>query len=618
MGADLSAAAGPDWSRVVADILSGGDVSDRPSMQVGRPLQISSDRTLREIGGNLNDAGGPGASGQNSLTDAVAWGRDAGGISALTSTLTSGTGVVSAQTASPPLLTASTSASGSASPETIANYLTTGFWRESGQVPHSFDTSASNVITISLVGLSANDKVLARGALEAWGMVANLTFREVTGKADITFDDAKPNAFANAYYTTDGNITNADVNIGAQWVKDHGTTIGSYSFQTYIHEIGHALGLGHSGGYDSSNGTEYANDSWQISIMSYNSQAENQVVDASFAYLTSTMMADIIAIQKLYGADKGGVTAGTSIYGVGSNLGNYLDDFFDDPKAGMAHNALTIFDESGIDRIDFGDDTAKQVVNLNGGSYSNVYGLIGNLGIAKGTVIENYVGGSNADKITGNGVANNIKSNAGNDTVSAGSGNDVVNLGDGNDNGSGSVGNDFISGGNGNDILTGGSEHDTLNGDAGIDTLNGDAGNDTLNGGSQNDTLDGGAGNDMLSAGDGNDVLRGSDAIDKLYGGSGNDFLDGGIGNDTLSGGSGSDAFIFAAGKDYVEAFENNLDELRLNDSLWGGTARSIDQVLAMARVVNGDLLFDFGNGNQLTINNLTNADVLRDDLMIY
>ena len=108
------------------------------------------------------------------------------------------------------------------------------------------------MITVNLSGLTADGRQLARWAIEAWEMVADLDFQEVSlGSEMITFDDEDDGAFA---YNPAGGSTAAGVelNVSTNWVDTYGTTIDSYSFQTYVHEIGHAIGLGHQGNYNGS------------------------------------------------------------------------------------------------------------------------------------------------------------------------------------------------------------------------------------------------------------------------------------------------------------------------------------------------------------------------------
>jgi Ca2+-binding RTX toxin-like protein len=101
-----------------------------------------------------------------------------------------------------------------------------------------------------------------------------------------------------------------------------------------------------------------------------------------------------------------------------------------------------------------------------------------------------------------------------------------------------------VIGGSAADKLTGNALDNVLAGNAGDDTLKGGAGNDTLDGGEGIDDLDGGAGNDTLLGGAGDDVLKG---------GAGDDVIKGGAGSDTLTGGAGLDHFVFDSVSDGID-----------------------------------------------------------------
>ena len=116
------------------------------------------------------------------------------------------------------------------------------------------------------------------------------------------------------------------------------------------------MGLGHQGNYNgnATYGTDetFQNDSWQMSVMSYFDQNSNTSVAASYARLLTPMMADILAIQNLYGASN--ATAGNTIWGANSNLGGYLGGVFGEATGGAdmpGYNgnlmAFTIADSGG-------------------------------------------------------------------------------------------------------------------------------------------------------------------------------------------------------------------------------------------------------------------------------
>jgi Ca2+-binding RTX toxin-like protein len=68
----------------------------------------------------------------------------------------------------------------------------------------------------------------------------------------------------------------------------------------------------------------------------------------------------------------------------------------------------------------------NQIINLNGGTWSSIGGLVNNIGIYTTSLIENAVGGSGSDVITGNGANNILTGNAGNDRLLGGAGADTL------------------------------------------------------------------------------------------------------------------------------------------------------------------------------------------------
>lgn len=237
--------------------------------------------------------------------------------------------------------------------------------------------------------------------------------------------------------------------------------------------------------------------------------------------------------------------------------------------------------------------------------------------------VENLRGGSGADRITGSTAQNRLE---------GGAGGDVLN-GDAND-----------------DDLLGGAGNDTLNGGTGNDNFYVDAGDDQMDGGAEDFHSDRiiytGAANGVVNlatgvasfVGLGTDTLRNITAVqtgtgnDRVVGNGesnfiltdyGKDTVDGGAGNDTIQldfhiGGNGSvkfaDTLIYrtGGGADIVTDFNDDLDVL----SLGVAGITTVAKALEKATDFFGSVLFDFGNGNTLRVDNISKA-ALADDIVI-
>jgi serralysin len=516
----------------------------------------------------------------------------------------------------------------------LATQLTTYFW---GGDIHHFNVTQGGTITVNISTLTSAEQTLALAALKDWTDIIGVNFQQVTSGAQITFSDAEdpsgPIAQTDSTWS-DGIISSATVQISKSWVTDYGTSLDSYSFQTYVHEIGHALGLGHEGDYNANanfiTDALFANDSWATSIMSYFSQTDDYYFNNqgfSEDYVLTPMIADVLAMQQLYGLSTTTRT-GDTIYGFNSNADNPVYNASLYPNA-----AYLIYDSGGNDTLDYSNATANQLINLNPETFSNVNGQTGNVMIAPGVVIENAKGGSGDDTIIANDANNVLSGGSGNDTLSyeTASAGVSVNLALTTAQNTGGSGTDTVSGFENligsayNDHLTGGPTTVSISGGAGDDVIDGGTANPasrlTLTGGDGNDTfligtdtgpfvIDGGSGYNVVDGSNasgplllttnyevfgGNDILGniqeiiGSNYGDTLQapfagatliGGGGDDVLTGGDGT-FLAGGTGNDTYIVSSnvqitenpgeGIDTVNAIGNytlgaNLENLTLHE----------------------------------------------------
>ena len=467
-----------------------------------------------------------------------------------------------------------------ADPTTFANYLTHGFWTDMGSTNRSWD---HNNLTYSLSNeFTAAQKDGLRMAFDLWEDVADITFTEVAGGADMTVLEGDDSAAYSSSSTSGTTILSNTISIDTNppWWTNF-DDIGDYALMTAIHEIGHSLGLGHTGNYNGSatyaDDAQWANDSHQMTVMSYfndqNVGSDHWDSSNAWQYSATPMLIDIVAIQNIYGANTT-TRSGNTTYGFNSDAGMDQYDF------SISQVPIAIWDGGGNDTLDLSGYSQDQTIYLTEGDFSSTGYMTNNLVIAYGTTIENAVGGTGADTIYGNDVDNVITGNAGDDIIFGTIGNDTIDGGANTDtvNYTYAVNEfayNFIDGISlsishlvlGFTDLLSNIENYIF---AGVSYtrafLEANYGDNTMNGTASNDRMSGTAAPDEIHAGDGSDTIRAGDGDDTVYGDDGNDIIWAGTGDNTVYGGNGNDYFYLSGSINTVDGGAGN-DEIRYGHS---------------------------------------------------
>ncbi len=515
--------------------------------------------------------------------------------------------------------------------------------------------SYRNGDTNSVTTFSPTQITAARQAMAGWAAVANIAFVETTDTSsnagDIRWGQSNNSSNPTAYawypsvYPQGG-----DIWFGPNYPNYYGNpVVGTYGYQTYVHELGHALGLDHP--HEGPVAAIAGEDQLKYSVMSYRSYNGDDLSGYSTAYYPTTpMLNDVLAIQFLYGANMSYKT-GDDVYQWGAGKKIYE----------------TIWDAGGNDTINGTNQLQSVILDLRSGSWSSIGVAFWNgqsyvrdcLTIAYGAIIENATGSAFNDTLTGNSAANVLNGGAGADSMQGGQGDDAyfVNArgdvvseseNEGNDSVFSSV--SYALGNNLENLTLMGASAIKGAGNTLDNVLTGNNGANILDGGVGADTLVGGLGNDMYLVDNVYDVIEetsnlvreidtikssitwqlgtnlekllltgaanidgvGNELNNTLIGNIGANHLDGGLGADLLIGGLGNDTYVIDNIGDKVIESSKMLIEIDMVES---SLSYALGANLENLTLIGNDTINGIGNSLANVLNGNAAANVLKGGL---
>ena len=189
---------------------------------------------------------------------------------------------------------------------------------------------------------------------------------------------------------------------------------------------------------------------------------------------------------------------------------------------------------------------------------------------------------------------------------------------------------DTFNGSDAADFFVGGDGNDTFNGEIGVDTV--DYSTEVIGGGLLGVDVDLAAETAVGAYGETDiligiervigtqfaDDIAGDAGVNILIGGGGDDTLTGRAGDDTLTGGQGNDIFVFGDGdgSDTILNFEAGPgigDQIDLSGV---SNVNSFEDVQALAVENGGSTVIDFGDGNQIILDQVAVSSLQADDFL--
>jgi serralysin len=309
--------------------------------------------------------------------------------------------------------------------------------------------------TSNFEGFNSTQQAATRTALKFYASVANLRFSEIAETAaqhaDLRFAMSDTPSTAWAYFPS----TNASG--GDAWFNNtsgyyDNPLRGNYAYLTFVHEIGHGLGLKHS---HEGRVMPQDRDSMEYTVMSYRSYVGAAVIEGylneNWGYAQTPMIYDIAALQHMYGANYA-TNGGNTTYSWNPASGEMVVNGAGQGAPGGNRIFETVWDGGGADTYDFSNYMTPLKIDLQPGGWTTIatdqlaklhyFGskvAAGNIANAllhnndPRSLIENAIGGFGDNMLIGNQGANSLTGLSGADTLTGGGGSDSLDGGDGYD-----------------------------------------------------------------------------------------------------------------------------------------------------------------------------------------